>query len=157
MTGTTVIECGLCVSQGNPWLACSPDGLVFENDQKKLIEIKCPIIGTHLFSNNDDNKRSICLGKEKPVEECLDSLKFLTWTGNGYVLKKKHHYYAQVQLCMCILNITRCDFVIYSSFSKSVKTIDVEIDTTFCMALMCKLKDIFFHNMLHFLCDKVPN
>jgi hypothetical protein len=41
-----VFEIGLYVSQGNPWLACSPDGVVFKNKcMTKLLEIKCPFLG----------------------------------------------------------------------------------------------------------------
>lgn len=38
-----VVQCGLVISELNPWLGCSPDGIVFENNKPwKLIEIKCP-------------------------------------------------------------------------------------------------------------------
>lgn len=45
-TGLAVIEMGLIVSQQNPWLAYSPDGVIFDNGvETALLEIKCPFIG----------------------------------------------------------------------------------------------------------------
>ena len=42
----TVIQCGLIVCQKNPWLACSPDGIVFRDKRPiRLLEIKCPVLG----------------------------------------------------------------------------------------------------------------
>ena len=43
-TGETVQEIGFCLSDCGRW-GCSPDGLVGEDG---LIEIKCPIISTHV-------------------------------------------------------------------------------------------------------------
>ncbi|KAI4455393.1 exonuclease phage-type/recb c-terminal domain-containing protein [Holotrichia oblita] len=42
-----VIQSGLIISSQQKWLACSPDGIVFEgNTPVKLLEIKCPFEGT---------------------------------------------------------------------------------------------------------------
>lgn len=47
-TCSVVIECGMVVSQTNPWLGFSPDGVIFENNAPvALIEIKC------LFDGNN--------------------------------------------------------------------------------------------------------
>lgn len=44
--GYTVYETGLIISKQHPWLAVSPDGVVFrENRPIKLLEIKRPMIG----------------------------------------------------------------------------------------------------------------
>ena len=43
MTGNTVIKSGLLVCHEQPWLAASPDGLVFRKDNRCMtLEIKCP-------------------------------------------------------------------------------------------------------------------
>lgn len=49
-----VFECGLIVSEKHPWIAYSPDGIVFNGNKPiKLLEIKCPIAGklkyVHVF------------------------------------------------------------------------------------------------------------
>ena len=46
LISSKVVECGLIVSKENPWLACSPDGILFLNNKPfKLVEIKCPYEG----------------------------------------------------------------------------------------------------------------
>lgn len=50
-TSSTVIECGMVISQSNPWLGYSPDGVIFENNVPvALIEIKCLFEGNNHFS-----------------------------------------------------------------------------------------------------------
>ncbi|KAK5650052.1 hypothetical protein RI129_001081 [Pyrocoelia pectoralis] len=50
-TGLTVMECGFIISEFNPWLGYSPDGLVMDNNQypAELIEIKCPFEGNLIY------------------------------------------------------------------------------------------------------------
>ena len=39
----TVKKCGFIINPQWPWLGCSPDGIVFENDiAVGCIEVKCP-------------------------------------------------------------------------------------------------------------------
>lgn len=48
-TGFDVSETGLCVNKDNLILACSPDGLIFENGEITAgLEIKCPSVDTHV-------------------------------------------------------------------------------------------------------------
>lgn len=72
--------------------------------------------------------------------------------GENYTLKKKHLYYGQIQLSMCILGVDSCDFVLYSSYDKSIYVINVEINLDFYESLLVKLKDAFYNNMQHILC-----
>uniref|UniRef100_A0A2S2P0I0 YqaJ viral recombinase domain-containing protein n=1 Tax=Schizaphis graminum TaxID=13262 RepID=A0A2S2P0I0_SCHGA len=45
-TGAIVEETGIIVSNSNPWLSYSPDGVIMDNHvPKKLLEIKCPYLG----------------------------------------------------------------------------------------------------------------
>lgn len=46
-TGLNVVECGLVISEFNPWLGYSPDGIITdeEGNPKALLEIKCPFSG----------------------------------------------------------------------------------------------------------------
>lgn len=45
-TDAIVEETGIIVSNSNPWLSYSPDGVIMENDvPTKLLEIKCPYSG----------------------------------------------------------------------------------------------------------------
>lgn len=94
-----VRQLGLFVKEQQPWLCCSPDGIVLGQDCLTLLEIKCP------YS---------C--REKPVIEekiCIVPYLYVTSDG-GVALKDTHVYYTQVQVSMYILNLVSCDLFIYS-------------------------------------------
>ncbi|KAK0165836.1 hypothetical protein PV328_004320 [Microctonus aethiopoides] len=49
LSGQTVIETRLIVSKCNPWLAVSPDGIIFEDDVPVgVLEIQCPWKGASM-------------------------------------------------------------------------------------------------------------
>lgn len=45
--GVTAHECGFIISEANPWLGYSPDGVIFNSKEypQALLEIKCPFAG----------------------------------------------------------------------------------------------------------------
>lgn len=92
------------------------------------------------------------LGQEKTSAELVLHCEYLQITDNSVVLKKKHMYYAQVQLGMAILNISECDFIVYSKFSKSFVNIIVPRDEIFLNSLLNKLQNIYFSHMIHEIC-----
>lgn len=52
-TNYHVVETGLIISSQHRWLACSPDGIVFQNNIPwKLLEIKCPFEGKKFQRHN---------------------------------------------------------------------------------------------------------
>lgn len=53
---------------------------------------------------------------------------------------------------MAILNLADSDFVLYSSFSRDYLNIHVEFDHDFVVALLKKLKRIYFTQMIHEIC-----
>ncbi|XP_074107794.1 uncharacterized protein LOC141533037 [Cotesia typhae] len=133
-----VVQCGLVISELNPWLGCSPDGIVFENNKPfKLIEIKCPKEG-----------------KRKGIEDTVKSIKWLTEEHGEVTLKSKHMYYAQIQISMAILNLSSTDFIIYSSFDKNIKIIPVSFNEKFTKHLLITLKKVYFKKMIHNICIK---
>lgn len=74
-TNKLVVETGLIICQQNPWLAYSPDGVIFKDGKpSELLEIKCPF-----------------LGKSKDIDTVLNSVigKFLIQDGENLSLKKK--------------------------------------------------------------------
>ncbi|KAJ8939898.1 hypothetical protein NQ318_023238 [Aromia moschata] len=101
-----IYEPGLIVCSQNPWLAYSPDGVVFADGlPNKLIEIKCPydvIVLTDLIIMSIDNDAV------NFVHTC-NYLKLST--EEGLRLKQNHAYYGQVQMGMAILNLKTCDFI----------------------------------------------
>uniref|UniRef100_A0ABD2WU95 SWIM-type domain-containing protein n=1 Tax=Trichogramma kaykai TaxID=54128 RepID=A0ABD2WU95_9HYME len=97
-TNNLVFCTGLVVSQQNPWLACSPDGVIFKDNQPHaLLQIKCPSEGA-----------TECI--ENTVQASLKT--FLVYDDKkNIVLKTKHTYYGEVQLGMSIINVS-CDILI---------------------------------------------
>lgn len=73
INNVTVEQIGLCVTEGNAIYAASPDGLVNEDG---LIEIKCPLISTHV---------SYLLDNSLPTEYFLQTQGQLLVTGRKYV------------------------------------------------------------------------
>lgn len=137
-TGLKVYETGLIVSKLNPWLAYSPDGVIFNNNKPSaLLEIKCPV-----------------KGKTSPVMDVVQSQigKTLLEVSGILYLKKKHKYYGQVQLGMAVLNVMKCLFVMYAPFDGNVFIITVELDRCFVLEMVLGLKNIYFSYMIHEIC-----
>lgn len=96
--GLKLERVGLCIKPDQPWLTCSPDGLILEdNGSVSLLKIKCPVS---------------CEGKPIKVDYVM----------NGQ-LKKSHAYYGQVQLSMYVLNLTKCYFYIFSEVDTHLLTV----------------------------------
>lgn len=96
-----VKKCGFVISPTWPWLGCSPDGIIFENDiPVGCLEIKCP------YSKRD-----------MKLEEASSNDKnfFLKSTNNGLKLKCKNGYYYQCQGVMNLLGLPWIDFAVYTS------------------------------------------
>jgi hypothetical protein len=134
-----VHQCGLVVSNNNPWLACSPDGVILDENGNvlKLIEIKCP------FHEKDHN-----------IDDVVPKLKYLD---EHCTLKKRHMYYTQVQLCMAIMNVQVTDLMIFASFDNTSLVIPVPIDEEYVTDLVDTLKRVYFQQMLHFVCTYEKN
>lgn len=92
------------------------------------------------------------VGKNSPVVDLINHSKYLQINEGLVTLKKKHSYYAQVQLGMAILNLKVCDFVLYASFDSSLHTILIEYDEEYTNNLIKKLQYNYFNKMLHVIC-----
>ena len=100
LTGQNVLESGLVISPAQPWLACSPDGII-PGDEPKALEIKCP--ATCAFG---------------PI--VTDYIK------DGK-LKKSHAHYTQCQIQMYVLGFKKCDFFVYSKVDYILDHIDLDM------------------------------
>lgn len=124
-TGYSVSNMGLVINPSASWLACSPDGV--DINRNVLIEIKCPV-----------------LGASQNLKELLPNLKtFLFLEGDQYRLKPNHIYYGQIQLSMFILNIEKCDFLVYSQTEDKCEIIPVKKDDIFLQKLIPALKHVY--------------
>ncbi|KAJ8912685.1 hypothetical protein NQ315_011045 [Exocentrus adspersus] len=144
-----VVECGMVVSQANPWLGYSPDGIIFEGKRPvALLEIKC------LYEGNTAVYTFFQLQLEQPTQlaKLLAKTKYLEKCGSKYRLKEKHKYYGQIQLGMALLNVERCYFVLYASFDKSIEICEVDINYNFAKKMLTVVKKNYFDCMFHTIC-----
>ncbi|CAN7994121.1 unnamed protein product [Ixodes pacificus] len=133
-----VFTCGLIVSPSNPWLGCSPDGVLFDGGRPaKLLEIKCPT-----------------KGQTMSAKALLATCDFLQKDDAGiYMLKVHHTHYAQVQLGMALLDVRTCDLVVYADFDNSIEILSVGLDEAFLWSLLTKVKNVYFERILLVLCS----
>ncbi|KAL3891605.1 hypothetical protein ACJMK2_003860 [Sinanodonta woodiana] len=127
---------GFWINPLYPELGCSPDGLVYNQDNKLIgvVEMKRPFV----------------LAGKDPL--CVDELNanqrnnLCYHVVNGMpCLKKTHKYYYQVQMQIALCEADFCDFVIWSSKGTIVERIlpDVEFWKDLCSKLIN-----FHHNTL---------
>lgn len=134
--GKVIIRMGLIVPPTAPFLGCSPDAFVI--GENVLVEIKCPVSG-----------------RANSIEDMMRQLKYVEKRENDQrVLKKKHPYYGQVQLGMCILKANSTDFVIYNSCEDEGVIIKVPYDKAFVSDLFMTLREIYFNIFLPLLCTE---
>lgn len=99
--------CGLVIHPIAPWLAASPDGVVFdpnEYPQFGLVEFKCP-----------------------NVQNFIDC-KYVQMECGTPKLKKSHAYYWQVQGQLLISGMQWCDFVVWAQEDYLVQRIYMDTD-----------------------------
>ena len=89
-TGSTVTCCGLFISKRMPLFAASPDGMVLNEGEGTMIEIKCP----HSLRQSDLQSPVSCAFLDKDLS-----------------LRKSHSYYFQIQLGMYCTGLKKTDFV----------------------------------------------
>lgn len=104
MTGFQVQEVGLIVQPDFPFLGASPDGIVLDNGDVIVLEIKCP-------------------------KSCEDSVIRTSYVGADGTLNRNHLYFTQVQLQLFCTNAKVCHFFVYSR--SDCKLIVIERDNDF--------------------------
>ena len=110
--GVPVVSSGLWIHGSFCHLGASPDGLIYNEQTKKLqgiVEIKClkifkerTVADTIKLCENGDLKSVM-------ARQC-----FVVKDGKIF-LKKSHMYYFQIQLQLLITQADYCDFVLYSA------------------------------------------
>ena len=111
LTGKTVQETGIWLDSSGI-LGASPDGIV---DDQTVLEAKCPYTERNLtIEEAVDTSKSFCLEKSQD--------------GHGFVLKKDHVYWDQVQGEMFFSRRKFCYFVVWTS--KNVAVVKIERDET---------------------------
>lgn len=126
-----VLKLGFITNVKCPWLGFSPDGFFLLNNQYFLLEIKCPVKGR------------TCHGAD-----LIAQLKYIEVKNEKLFLKKKHKFYAQIQLGLLLSNINMGLLVIYAEMNDSIVVINVEFDTNYCKQLFDCLTNIYFEKIL---------
>ena len=126
-----IYPCGLIISPYAPWIAASPDRVVYNPSRCPsfgLLEIKCP------------------------QSENLEMVKCLTVNDNnsGLKLKTTHDYYYQVQCQMAVTGFDWCDFIVLlENGHLHLETIDFNFE--FWRDVEQKLHNFFFN---FFICNE---
>ncbi|XP_049519214.1 uncharacterized protein LOC125943750 isoform X2 [Dermacentor silvarum] len=136
--GAVIHEVGLFIHPEQPWLCCSPDGILDSDGRMYLVEIKCP------FSLKD--KKLI----DHEHEESF--VPYIHYVNGQLRLKKTHQYYSQMMIMLYILGIGEAFLYIYSS-QQSI-TVCVQRDEAFLAEYVPKLETFYFK---HFLSEIVKH
>jgi hypothetical protein len=116
-----VLKCGLVIKRSQPWLCCSPDGLIRNVDGTfSLLEIKCPV-------SNRNSKINV------------------NYITNGN-LNKKHCYFTQLQVQMYVCNVAKCHFFVFSEID--YVHLEIEMDPEFLNKTIPHLESIYFKKVL---------
>ncbi|CAN7978180.1 unnamed protein product [Ixodes persulcatus] len=129
---TPILETGLVVLPEQPWLACSPDGLMRYQGNTVVVEIKCP----------ERCKNAPIIDKEgKTVLEYID------FQAGKLTLKKSHSHYTQLQLQLYIMNLSQAVFYPWSP-QQDDKFIFIDRDMSFLSEVVPKLEFFYFSYLL---------
>lgn len=127
--GKKIYKSRLIVWVKQPFLACSPDGLVFNEENFELIEIKCPSSCAHSEIFNDE------LGQTH-VEYLIPN------SNKKPELKKKHRYYTQIQSSLYVTGLKLCHLFVYSH--KQWILLQVVRDNEFLKDLIPRVENFYF-------------
>jgi len=132
----TTCQSGLVISLDNPWLAASPDGLVYdptENPPHGIVEFKNPYsVRNNTLREAAITKKGFCLDLDKATDRLS--------------LKQNHDYFYQVQCTMYCTQRHWCDVV--------VRAKDIHVERIYYQAefwlkgVLPKLKAFYFTAIL---------
>lgn len=133
--GLKVENCGLFISQDNPWLAATPDGLVTDPSDATqplgLVEIKNPYTARSQTLMEASQKSSFCLEEKN---------------NSSFRLKIRHDYYYQVQTQLYCTGRHWCDFVLRTDNDLHIERI--YRDHAWQTTNIQKVKDFYFSALL---------
>ncbi|XP_069125296.1 uncharacterized protein [Argopecten irradians] len=126
-----VRDTGLTLCKTHSFLGASSDGMILEQGDEGILEIKCP------YSLKG---QPINLMEVQDIVNLNDPSFCLTQGSNGPELRKDHEYYAQVQGEMGIIGLPWCDFVVWTGAEcNNIFVERVQFDVEFTTTMMPKL------------------
>lgn len=124
---------GLVVDEADPWLAATPDGIVYaDGERQALVEVKCPYSARDFSIEEAVSKcKGFCLEKRE---------------SGGFALKKVHEYFYQVQTQMHVCKCFSCYFVVWTPKEAFIE--EIGYDERFVINFLPKLKKFYFDELL---------
>ena len=133
--GVEVIKLGVLVSEKQPWLCGSLDGVVVKDSCIcKIVEFKCP---------SSCEKVAIIDYKNK-----LSNVKYLQFSEAEVELKKSSAYYTQCQVQMYVSGLCTCDLFIYTPVKNGCCCVEVQRDEAFLQEVIVKSEEFYFNRYL---------
>lgn len=140
--GTNVKKVGLIVSEQQPWLCASLDGVVFENGTiSKIVEFKCPSSCAKLPIVDFEKK------------QC--NVPYLQIQCDLVELKKSAPYYTQCQVQMYVSGLNLCDLFMYSPVENGSFCVQIHRDEKFIREVIIKSESFYFQHFLPTLHSKL--
>ncbi len=133
---------GVLISQSQPWLCASIDGVVVsDNCVTKIIEVKCvaKCINSPLFN----------------IEKNKFEVDYLQKIDEKIYLKKTHQYYTQAQIQMYVSGMSKCDFFVWTPVDNL--TVQIQKDEEFLRNCVPKLENFYFKHYLPALTQHLKN
>ena len=119
-------ECGLVVNKNFMFLGATPDGILCDNGQSGIVEIKCPYTARNM----------------KLTDACDEIRDFYLDNDDGQLkLKKDHEYYAQIQGQLMITGCDFCEFIVFTQCDLHAER--VQPDIAFMNEMLYKLSSFF--------------
>lgn len=144
MFNVKVHKVGLLVSEKQPWLCASLDGVVTQNGCiQKIVEFKCPFSCEKLPVV--DLKNNKC------------NVKYLVLEGNEVHLRASNVYYTQCQTQMYVSGVQKCDLFVYTPVENGCCCVTVQRNEKFLSVLILKCEDFYFQHYLPKLLEKSIN
>ncbi|CAN7999437.1 unnamed protein product [Ixodes pacificus] len=134
--GTLIFQTGLVVMPQQPWLCCSPDGLMMVDGETVLVEIKCP------------ETCQDCPILDRAESRC--NVSYLAYREGDLSLEPPHPYYTQVQVQLYVLNLQKAVFYVYSP--KGSESILVKREDGFLAETIPKLEHFYFTYFFPIIC-----
>ena len=123
---------GLVVHPDEPWLACSPDGIICSSSShdEGLLEVKCPFRCLSMSLDEAARSSSFCLKHDN----------------QSFTLRQSHAYYYQVQHSLLVAGLRWADFVVWSPQELFIERIPV--NDTLHNRMLDKLRIFYRQNLL---------
>ena len=126
---------GICIHPEYPFIAASPDGVLFNATQSYVVEVKTVFTGKKMTLQEIIEKRSPLFCLE------IDEM-------NQITMNKKHTYFTQIQIQMFCSNVHKCLFVLFHDYNEPLFQQEIDYDPSFVKSIFPVLSQFYFGHFL---------